>query len=257
MYKVFETTGFDQVIPLEVVSEDISTYLNLSFKDFLRKKAETAPDAVAMADERSVYTWKDIDIYSQIIAEGLSAKGVKQGTHVAICGINSVNWVLTFFATQKLGAITQLLNFNMCASEVATVAKIADITHFCYGAMPEMKDEAAFIYEIKSTDCPLKEYISIKNDRQDIRERRGEYKAIQHKFADHVEADDPCVMIFTSGSTGRPKGGLLSAYNILNAANTNYKDQTLTAEDRTCLILPLFHIFGLKERCHSKNTEIR
>lgn len=245
VYEIFETTGFDQMIPLEVVSEDISTYLNLSFKDFLRKKVETTPDAVAMVDERGSFTWKDIDVYSQIIAEGLSTKGVKRGTHVAICGNNSINWVLTFFAIQKLGAIAQLLNFNMRTSEVATVAGIGDITHFCYGDMPEMKDEAAFIGEIKSMDSPLKEFISIRNDRQDIRERRGEYEAIQHKFGDHVEADAPCVMIFTSGSTGRPKGVLLSAYNILNAANTNYKDQTLTADDRTCLILPLFHIFGL------------
>jgi fatty-acyl-CoA synthase len=52
-------------------------------------------------------------------------------------------------------------------------------------------------------------------------------------------------MIFTSGSTGRPKGVLLSSYNILNAATASYTDQTLTAEDRTCLILPMFHIFGL------------
>lgn len=38
---------------------------------------------------------------------------------------------------------------------------------------------------------------------------------------------------------------LLSSYNILNAAAGNCVDQTLTPEDRTCLILPMFHIFGL------------
>ena len=52
-------------------------------------------------------------------------------------------------------------------------------------------------------------------------------------------------MIFTSGSTGVPKGVLLSAYNIINAAVSNCKDQTLVETDKTCMILPLFHIFGL------------
>ncbi|MBQ7197855.1 MAG: acyl--CoA ligase [Selenomonadaceae bacterium] len=52
-------------------------------------------------------------------------------------------------------------------------------------------------------------------------------------------------MSFTSGSTGKPKGVILSAYNILNAANVNYVDQTLRPDDRTCMILPFFHIFGL------------
>ena len=52
-------------------------------------------------------------------------------------------------------------------------------------------------------------------------------------------------MIFTSGSTGRVKGVILSAYNILNAANGNFRDQTLRPNDRSCMILPFFHIFGL------------
>ena len=245
IYDIFQTTGFHTMIPMEVTEDNVSTYVHLSFKDFLKKKVENTPDSVAIADIGGSYTWSDVDIYSQIIANGLEAKGVKKGTHVAICGANSVNWVLTFFAIQKLGAMAQLLNFNMRASEIARVAEIGDITHLCYGQMPEMKDEEAYLAELKAAGSPLQEFISIRNDRQDIRERRGEYEAIRDKFGFTVREDDPCAMIFTSGSTGNPKGVLLSAYNVLNAAEINYKDQTLVDTDRTCLILPLFHIFGL------------
>ncbi|MBO4395338.1 MAG: AMP-binding protein [Eubacterium sp.] len=245
IYDIFQTTGFHMMIPMEVTNDEVSTYVHLSFKDFLKKKVETTPDSIAIADIGGSYTWSDVEIYSQIIANGLEAKGVKKGTHVAICGANSVNWVLTFFAIQKLGAMAQLLNFNMRASEIARVAEIGDITHLCYGQMPEMKDEEAYLAELKAAGSPLQEFISIRNDRQDIRERRGEYEAIKDKFGFTVREDDPCAMIFTSGSTGNPKGVLLSAYNVLNAAEINYKDQTLVDTDRTCLILPLFHIFGL------------
>ena len=245
IYDIFQTTGFHTMIPIEVTTDEVSTYVHLSFKDFLKKKVEMTPDSVALADDTGSYTWSDVDIYSQIIANGLETKGVKKGTHIAICGANSVNWVLTFFAIQKLGAMAQLLNFNMRASEIAKVAEIGDITHLCYGQMPEMKDEEAFLAELKAAASPLQEFVSIRNDRQDIRERRGEYEAIKDKFGFTVREDDPCAMIFTSGSTGNPKGVLLSAYNVLNAASVNYKDQTLVDTDRTCLILPLFHIFGL------------
>ncbi len=245
VYEIFKMTGFHTMIPIEVSYDEISTYVHLSFKDFLKKKREKTPDAVAIVDERGAFTWEDVDIYSQIIADGLEKKGVKKGTHVGLCGSNSVNWVLTFFAIQKLGAMAQLLNFNVRASEVARLAAVGDITHFCYGQMPEMKDEDEFLDELQGYDSPLEEFISIRNDRQDIRERRNEYRNIKDKFTLNVREDDPCVMIFTSGSTGNPKGVMLSAYNILNAANINYKDQTLNDNDRTCLILPLFHIFGL------------
>ncbi len=245
IYDIFKTTGFHTMIPMEVTYDEVATYVHLSFKEFLQKKVQNTPDAVAVVDWRGAFTWHDVDVYSHIIANGLEAKGVTKGTHVAICGSNSVNWVLTFFAIQKLGAMAQLLNFNMNAAEIARVANIGDITHLCYGQMPMMEDEEAFLDELREADCPLEEFISIRNDRQDIRERRNEYKSIKDKTWTAVREDDPCVMIFTSGSTGTPKGVLLSAYNILNAANTNYKDQTLTDNDKTCLILPLFHIFGL------------
>ncbi|MBR1635338.1 MAG: AMP-binding protein [Lachnospiraceae bacterium] len=244
--EIFEVTGFDELIPLSLASGDVATYVNLSFASFLERKVQENGDKVTIvAAGGAGFTWNDIDIASQIIASDLSKAGVTKGTHVGICALNSINWVLTFYAVQKLGGIALLINPGQRAEEIARVAKIGGITHLCYGEMPEMKDEESFLAEIRnSPDCPLKEYYSIRNDK-DIRKRFEEYDAIADKFRQSIEADDPCAMIFTSGSTGVPKGVLLSAYNILNAASANYKDQTLNEDDKTCLILPLFHIFGL------------
>ncbi len=244
--EIFEVTGFDSLIPLSLASGDVATYVNLSFASFLERKVQENGDKVTIvAAGGAGFTWNDIDIASQIIASDLSKAGVTKGTHVGICALNSINWVLTFYAVQKLGGIALLINPGQRAEEIARVAKIGGITHLCYGEMPEMKDEESFLAEIRNTpDCPLKEYYSIRNDK-DIRKRFEEYDAIADKFRQSIEADDPCAMIFTSGSTGVPKGVLLSAYNILNAASANYKDQTLNEDDKTCLILPLFHIFGL------------
>ena len=244
--EIFEVTGFDSLIPLSLASGDVATYVNLSFASFLERKVQENGDKVTIvAAGGTGFTWNDIDIASQIIASDLSKAGVTKGTHVGICALNSINWVLTFYAVQKLGGIALLINPGQRAEEIARVAKIGGITHLCYGEMPEMKDEESFLAEIRNTpDCPLKEYYSIRNDK-DIRKRFEEYDAIADKFRQSIEADDPCAMIFTSGSTGVPKGVLLSAYNILNAASANYKDQTLNEDDKTCLILPLFHIFGL------------
>ena len=244
--EVNEIFEVNSLIPLSLASGDVATYVNLSFASFLERKVQENGDKVTIvAAGGTGFTWNDIDIASQIIASDLSKAGVTKGTHVGICALNSINWVLTFYAVQKLGGIALLINPGQRAEEIARVAKIGGITHLCYGEMPEMKDEESFLAEIRNTpDCPLKEYYSIRNDK-DIRKRFEEYDAIADKFRQSIEADDPCAMIFTSGSTGVPKGVLLSAYNILNAASANYKDQTLNEDDKTCLILPLFHIFGL------------
>ncbi len=68
---------------------------------------------------------------------------------------------------------------------------------------------------------------------------------VENTLRQIVRDDDPAVMIFTSGTTGKLKGVLLSSYNILNAAKVNSRDQTLRADDKSCVMLPFFHIFGL------------
>ena len=245
VYEILEFTGFDTIIPIQKMEDDVSSYVSLSFKAFLRRKVGEHGERVAMVGNNDSYTWEDIDKASQIIASDLSKIGVEKGTHVGLCSLNSINWVLTFFAIQKLGANAMLINPNQHAEEIAHTAIIGEITHMCYGDLPTMKDEEGFIAEIKgNSNCPIQEFYSIRPT-QNLRTRFEEYGEVEHLFDNNVDADYPCVMIFTSGSTGVPKGVLLSAYNILNAAHINYQDQTLTEDDRTCLILPLFHIFGL------------
>lgn len=251
IFGIFETTGFNTFIPLELAGkadkpvEEVEN-IRVSFKEFLEEKAKKDPDRIVIVGDSISLSWIDIEKGSQIIAHEMSERGVKKGSHVGLCGINSPNWVLTFYAIQKLGAIAQLINPSQKPAEIALTAQVGDIAYLCYGEMPEMKDdEEGFIRQIRESDgCPDMQYISIRNNR-DIRVRMSDYHAIANLHREPVEADDPAVMIFTSGSTGRPKGVLLSSYNILNGAMYSRKNQTLTPADRNCLILPLFHIFGL------------
>lgn len=241
---IFNFTGFDVYFEVDNTASD-STYVYLSFKDFLSRKLREAPDKIILGSESGTYTWRDVDIASGIIAKDLSELGVKKGTHVGLCGMNSASWIFTFFAIQRLGGIAMLINPGLSAQELGVVAAIGDITHLCCGNMPRAKDEDSFRQELVHIDgCPVTQFYSFRNDNIG-RERKDEYSSTADFLSIQVESDDPCVVIFTSGSTGKPKGVLLSAFNILNAAGVNSAIVKLSEEDRVCLILPLFHIFGL------------
>ncbi|MCR5596025.1 MAG: AMP-binding protein [Lachnospiraceae bacterium] len=251
---IFATTGFDTLIPIVTEMEPVEDnranfekeeYIYLSFKDFLKNKLSSRPDSDVIIYEGVNYTWSDIDKASDIIAHDLSAKGVHKGSHVGICGINTPNWVFTFYAIQKLGGIALLINPSMRAEEVIRCATVGDADFICLGNTVEIRDLDKFKETVKeTTDCTIKDYYLFGNG-IDLTARYSEIGAYNERFELFVESDDPCVMIFTSGSTGIPKGVLLSSYNILNAAVINSQDQTLNNTDKTCLILPLFHIFGL------------
>lgn len=244
VFEVLKMTGSDKIFSIRVAAEDASTYLQMSFKNFLESKVEHSAEKIFLVDEHAAYSWLDIDQCATIIAEDLSRLGVTRGSRVGICSLNSANWIFTFFAIQKLQAVAVLINSNLRVAEIAMTAQIGDVNFLCYGDLREVNDEEKFLSDLRATESPIEKFYSIRAV-IDFRARRAEYEALRYKFMSYAEADDPCTMIFTSGSTGKVKGVILSAYNILNAANVNFRDQTLRAEDKTCNILPFFHIFGL------------
>ena len=244
VFEVLKMTGCDKIFSVSVAAQDVSTYLQMSFKNFLDSKVERDAAKIFFVDDRTAYSWLDVEQCAAIIAEDLSKLGVKRGSHVGICSLNSANWIVTFFAIQKLQAIAVLMNFNLRAKEIASTAQVGDVDFLCYGDLPAMSDEENFLAEIRAAASPIKNFYSIRAA-IDLRARRNEYEPLRYKFMNYAEADAPCTMIFTSGSTGKVKGVILSAYNILNAANCNFRDQTLRADDKSCIILPFFHIFGL------------
>lgn len=214
---------------------------NASFRDLLELKAADKPDHVIIHDSGDNYTYRELDSCVDILACDLAGEGVKKGSHVGIYCPNSTNWIISFFAIQKLGAIAILINPNYTVQELAMSSETADITHLCYGDNVTIPDDA-FISELKDkSNNRIEHFISIKKSIR-FRKKLSEKTDI---IGVRPEKDDPALMLFTSGSTGRPKCAILSAYNVLLASYESMASQRLTDEDRICNILPLFHVFGL------------
>ena len=60
-----------------------------------------------------------------------------------------------------------------------------------------------------------------------------------------VQPEHPATAIFTSGTTGAPKGAVQSHCALLNSADFVGKSLGITADDRICVPVPLFHVFGM------------
>lgn len=174
IFEVLELTGCDEIFSINVATDDVSTYLEMSFKNFLASKATNSADKIFIVDEHTFYTWSEIEICATIIAEDLSRLGATSGSRVGICAVNSANWILTFFAIQKLVAIAVLMNFNLHISEIVTTSKIGDVGFLCYDDLPEMTDEKNFLEGIRSADSPVKNFYSIRSA-IDFKARRVEY----------------------------------------------------------------------------------
>ncbi|HBL41258.1 MAG TPA: AMP-binding protein, partial [Ruminococcaceae bacterium] len=78
----------------------------------LDELAKTYPnnDAVVYNDIDYKRTWKEFNDECNTVARGLMDLGVGKGDHVAIWATNIPEWLLTFYATVKIGAVLVTVN---------------------------------------------------------------------------------------------------------------------------------------------------
>lgn len=215
-----------------------NNFYDLSFRDLLEQQAALFPDKTMLYMGSRAFSLKEINSRADIMAQELSAHGIKQGTHVGLCGTNTAGWVAAFFAIQKLGAICVLINPALHPAEIAKLSSIGDVTHLCFGKTRFSDDETGYIEAIKHSEHnAIRHFHNMEKEP----ETRDEAKELVFR----PQSDDPAVMLFTSGSTGAPKCALLSAYSVLVSSAESMKSQLLEENDRTCLILPMFHVFGI------------
>ncbi len=64
-------------------------------------------------------------------------------------------------------------------------------------------------------------------------------------IGEHLDPDGIFNIQFTSGTTGTPKGATLTHFNIVNNGFFVGEGMRLTAGDRICIPVPLYHCFGM------------
>ena len=91
---------------------------NKTIPGILEERVRLSDNRVAMIAEDHTYTWRDCNRIADAIANYLSQKGVSYGDAVGLWGTNAIEWVLSFLAIEKLGAVAVLLNPAYHADEM-------------------------------------------------------------------------------------------------------------------------------------------
>ena len=89
----------------------------------LKKRAEICPNREAFVEfERNRrFTFAELNARANRVANGLLAKGIRPGDRVATLLKNSIEFVETYFAVAKIGAVMVPVNWRLVAGEIAYI----------------------------------------------------------------------------------------------------------------------------------------
>ena len=238
--------------------------------ELLSATAQRFPDrqAVVFREQGVRWTWKEFDERVDRLAAGLLSLGIAKGDRVGIWSPNRFEWLLTQFATARIGAVLVNINPAYRVSELeyalrkvgckalvtAEQFKTSKYLSMLLDIAPELAaQQAGDLHCARLPD--LRTVISVGDP--DIRGvmpfsavmQKGE-AILRHEGQTTIvlSAHDPINIQFTSGTTGSPKGATLTHRNIVNNGRFVAMAMKLSEADSLCIPVPLYHCFGMVRR---------
>ncbi len=240
---------------------------SITIGDLLDKMADDYPkqDAVLYTDRPFRKTYSEFRDLCNKVAKGFLAMGIKKGDHVAIWATNYPEWLLTMFATAKIGAVMVTVNTNYKIFELEYLLKQSDSTTLVMidgfkdsdyvgivnKMYPELKDVEPGKVNIENLPF-LKNIIHVGSKRQKGMFQWEDLYKLSETVSDETLSDiqagldphDVINMQYTSGTTGFPKGVMLTHYNIINDGRFIGDCMKFSTADKLCIPVPFFHCFG-------------
>jgi len=210
--------------------QDISNFLNMIKKkegitptttigEIIKRKAEKVGDKVFLTyirdfdksiDEK--YTYKDMHIQSNRLANGLLKLGLKKGDGISIFEINSPEYLFSLFAAFKMGCYVVLVNTGLVGESLQFIIDHSDskalVVHWTLlEYYLKIKDQ---LPKIKHVIVDINEAPADFKLPEGILSLQSIIEAPDNDVSAEIDPKDMSILIYTSGTTGLPKATIFS-----------------------------------------------
>jgi len=223
-------------------------------------------EAAIFVEQNRRFSWNELAAEVDAFAGGLLRLGFTKGDRVGIWSPNRWEWLVTQYATARIGVILvninpayrvyeleYALNKSGCKGLVtATKFKTSDYLGMLQALAPELADaEPAALRSTKLSE--LRTIIRMGEEKTsgmlnfaDVSARGlGIDVAELDAVTTTLQPSDAINIQFTSGTTGAPKGATLTHSNIVNNGHFVTAAMNFSAADRLCIPVPFYHCFGM------------
>ncbi len=205
----------------------------MNSSNLLARNARKYPTNEAVISHGRRVTYKELDDQVTRLSNALLSKGIKQEDKVILFMPNVLEFVVSYFAVQRIGAIIVPVNAKFTLSEVEYVAQHAEAS-------------AIIAHEAIFTSVEKILAISLKIKTGSAKDNWLSYDELIESANNTpinclLNEDDLSTILYTSGTTGSPKGVLFSYRNILAVAQMIAIEMEVKPESRILLMMLLTH----------------
>jgi long-chain acyl-CoA synthetase len=205
--------------------------------EVLEKTAHRQPEKTAIITKDEELTFAALNDRVQALAANLQQAGIGQGDRVGVLLPNCAAIPLSYFATQKIGAVTVILDARLKGKELQGVLKDAAVKLLVVHR--ELRAEAE---EALKELGPIPLWV-VRGEGDESFEKRFSAPAISASLP-RLHADDDALILYTSGTTGEPKGVVLSYRNLVQYPRVMAEMGMTDASTIRGCVLPMSHIVG-------------
>ncbi len=229
-------------------------YPKISLYEHIKQTTAESGDLIALVFMGNEITYQKMQENIDRIAAALTDLGVKKGDRVALMLPNCPEYVYTYYACMKLGAIVVQMNPLYMPDEVEFIIKDSGAKYFV-GV-----DAAIESFQQARKKVDLEQVIIVRLFWTEVEGENLWYdELLQNYPPESLEAEidpqeDVAVFQYTGGTTGLPRACMLTHYNLV--ANVmqikewlkEWVDKVFAEKGRQHFgigILPLFHSYGM------------
>ena len=212
----------------------------------LEESSTRFPNKICLIYENTSFTYKDLNELVSKAGNAFVNLGIKRGDRVIISLLNCPEFVVSFFALAKIGAISVPMNYLLTENEehyilkdseanliITDCTKLPNFHKMTAGTIPIV------ITNRNESDKTLPGALS-------FWDLIGKHSKILSSCP--CKREDVVTILYTSGTTGKPKGAMLTHYSVMFCSSL-YTDNDDTSEFfsekvRFLTSLPLYHCYG-------------
>ncbi len=231
----------------------------------LARTVAAKPDGPAVVFREHGVRWRWAEFSDQVdrLASGLLQRGIQPGDRVGIWAPNRPEWLVTQFATARIGAILVNINPAYRQAELEYALNKAGVRMLITAARFKTSDYLATLQALapelaeaepgalRAARLPRLQWVV----RMGSEATPGmlNYDALLAEpdtarlgaVTATLSAHDAINIQFTSGTTGNPKGATLTHHNVVNNGRFVAMAMRLGDSDVLCIPVPLYHCFGM------------